>query len=317
MGTFSPNIWLDGFRDNKGWMMKLSDYFENHITLVDKSFLTLGYVDTESPYTLAYCDTKYHMAAALSNKNITALITRHDLADQVDENRGIVVSKEPRNLFYTLHNLLLKTSETYGMKVNASGYGSDCSIHPSAVISTNARIGRHVIISENVVIKGGTIIGDHCFIDAGAIIGAEGLLYCYDGSHPMRVAHAGGVIIGKYSSVLAGAVIVKSVHESFPTRIGDYSIIGVQTNIGHEAVIGNNCVFSSNCVVARRVSVGENAFVGPSSSIREHVKIGKNAKVRLGSVVVKDIEENKEVSGNFAIDHQKHLIEFTQRYRRK
>ena len=277
----------------------------------------MGYIDSKFPQTLAYCDTEHHMAAALSNPKISAIITRPDLADSADEKIGIALSNNPRNSFYTLHNLLQKIREAYGMKVKNPGYGENCSFHPSANISKNTSIGNHVTIGENVVIKSGAIIDDHCFIDSGAIIGAEGLLYYSEGDLPIRVNHVGGVVIGKHSSILAGAIIVKSVHESFLTRIGSHSIIGVQTNIGHEAVIGNNCVFSSNCVVARRVRIGDNAFIGPSSTIREHVKIGEHAKVRLGSVVVKDIKEKREVSGNFAFEHQKHLMEFIQKYRGK
>ena len=89
--------------------------------------------------------------------------------------------------------------------------------------------------------------------------------------------------------------------------IGDNSIIGISTNIGHEAQIANNCVFSSNCVVARRAKVNDHVWVGPSSVIREHVIIGKYAQIKLGSVVISNVDEAGEVSGNFALNHKKNL----------
>ena len=204
-------------------------------------------------------------------------------------------------------------SPDYGLKLEY-GTGRQCTIHPSAIVSPRSRIGNNVHIGANVVIKDEVSIGDNTFIDAGAIIGCEGLLYIMDEKRVVFIKHAGGVKIGNNVTILSQAVIAKSVHASFLTLIGDNSIIGISTNIGHEAQIGNNCVISSKCVIARRAKIGEGARIGPSATIREHVRIGPNAQVKLGSVVIEDVKANGSVSGAFALNHTTNL---RQHYRLK
>jgi UDP-3-O-[3-hydroxymyristoyl] glucosamine N-acyltransferase len=43
------------------------------------------------------------------------------------------------------------------------------------------------------------------------------------------------------------------------------------------------------------------------------IRIGKNSRVRLGSVVVNDLPEGSDVSGNFARSHQESLRNFLQK----
>jgi UDP-3-O-[3-hydroxymyristoyl] glucosamine N-acyltransferase len=37
------------------------------------------------------------------------------------------------------------------------------------------------------------------------------------------------------------------------------------------------------------------------------IRIGKNARVNIGSVVIKDVEENQSVYGNYAIEYSKFI----------
>jgi len=295
--------------------MNISDFFEENQIVMDGEFRTLGYVDSSISGTLAYGDTACHLKIASMNKNISCIITREDMANYVSGEKGFIFSIQPRNTFYKLHNRLMQ-SEGYGLQID-SGIGHNCVIHPSAIVSEKTKIGNNVTILENVVIKDGVTIGDNTFIDTGAVIGCDGLLYYFEGERPVFIRHAGGVSIGCNVTILSGAMIVKSVHESFLTVIGNNSIIGISTNIGHEARIGNNCVFSSNCVVARRAQIGNGVFLGPSSVIREHVRIEENAWVRLGSVVIQSVGSGESVSGNFAMNHQLNLRHFVNQQRKR
>lgn len=285
--------------------MKLSDYFENDMVSCDGEFAALGYIDSNVPGTLVYCDTVYYLKKATANPNITCVITTPDLAEEIEKIPGIVSSLEPRTTFYRLHNTIV-TRQT-PRALSKYGMGESCQIHPSAVISDKANIGNRVTIAENVTIKDEVDIGDDCFIDANAVIGAEGLLYYMENGMIIAIRHAGGVKIGERVTILSGAVIVKSVHGHMLTTIGDRSIIGVSTNIGHEAMVGNDCVISSNCVVARRAILEEGVKIGPSVTIREHVRVRRHAHIRLGSTVIEDVNEGQSISGDFAVDHMVNL----------
>jgi acyl-[acyl carrier protein]--UDP-N-acetylglucosamine O-acyltransferase len=286
-------------------IMRLSDFYHDESLVRDSNFSLLGYVDSSQKDTLAYCDQYSYVIRAMQNKNVSCVITTHELAEYLDNSKGLVLSSKPRNTFFKLHGKLVEKGLVW-LEIGY-GLGENCSFHPSAIISKRSKIGNNVIINENVVIKENVVIGDNTFIDAGAIIGCEGLLYIIEDDKHIFVRHAGGVKIGANVTILSNAVIARSINNSCLTEIGDYSIIGIAANIGHEARIGARCVISGNCVIARRVFINDNAWIGSSAVIREHVIIGKGAQVKAGSIVVKDVHDNQAVSGNFAIEHNKHL----------
>lgn len=282
--------------------MKLSSYFKANEIHADGDFSSLGYVDSSEKGTLAYCDTVYYLKKANANPNITCIITIKDIATRIEPQKGIVACDKPRISFYKLHNSMI--AKALPKVLPEYGRGRHCRIHPTAIISPRTKIGDHVTIAENVIIKDEVEISDYAFIDANTVIGSEGLLYFLESGEVHFIQHAGGVRIGHRVTILSGAVIVKSVHGSLLTNIGDHSIIGVSTNIGHEAQIGKNCVISSNCVIARRVKVSDDVRIGPSAVIREHVKLNENARVKLGSTVIEDVGVNQSVSGSFAVAHK-------------
>ncbi|MBW1793742.1 MAG: UDP-3-O-(3-hydroxymyristoyl)glucosamine N-acyltransferase [Deltaproteobacteria bacterium] len=292
------------------YSMKLSDFFQDSDILRDGEFHTLGYVDSNTKGTLSYCDTISYLQKANQNQNIGCIITKKQIADQVEPHKGVVLSPNPRNTFYVLHNSLLE-NKNYGLRLEYD-MGDKCTIHHSAVVSKRTRIGHNVTIAENVVIKDEVMIGDNTFVDAGVVIGCEGLLYVVEDGNLVFVRHVGGVKIGKNVTILSNAVIARSIHDHLLTTVGENTIIGVASNVGHEAKIGNNCAISSHCVIARRAKICDGAWVGPSSVIREHVMIGKFAQVKMGSIVVKDVKENQAVSGNFALDHKINLLHYAQ-----
>ena len=293
--------------------MKLSDYFIDSDIARDGEFDTLGFVDSAVGKTLVYCDNIRYLDKADNNTNVSSIITTSDLLSKISPSRAVLISVNPRNTFYKLHQLLLGKNQ-YGLKLEY-GIGKNCSVHPSAHVSPLTRIGNDVTISENVVIKDGVSIGDDTFIDAGVIIGCEGLLFMKEGEKITFIKHAGGVQVGKNVTLLSHATIVRSVHPGFLTVIGDNSIIGISSNIGHDAQIGKNCSISSSCVIARRAKLEDSVWVGPSSTIREHVNIGPNSQIKLGSVVIEDVKANESVSGNFALNHPMHLRNYVKKKR--
>lgn len=284
--------------------MKLSDFYGSERLIRDGVFSVLGYVDSMEKGTLVYCDMFSYFSTAIENECVSCIITTKELADEIKTSKGVLISPNPRTDFYVVHNKLVQDGLAV-MHIEA-GIGTHCSIHPTAIISKQSRIGNNVVIKENVVIKDNVIIGDNTFIDAGVVVGCEGLLYII-GEPNIFVKHAGGVKIGSHVTILSNAVIARSIHNTIFTEIGDHSIIGVSSTVGHEARLGTNCVVSGNCVIARRASLQNGVRIESSSVVREHVVIGKGSQVKAGSIVVKNVPENSAVSGNFAMEHNKHM----------
>lgn len=286
--------------------MKLSEFFERKDIVRDGEFAALENAGSYTEGTLAYCDTIHYFEMANENDNVTCMVTKQDYADRAKPQKGLVLAANPRNEFFKLHKYLLDRNMM--MPQIKFGIGKNCTIHPSAAVSERTQIGDNVIISQNAVVRDYVVIGDNTFIGVGSVIGSEGLLYITENGNHFHIKHRGGVKIGNNVTILSNAVIAKSIHSTVFTTIGDYSIIGILANVGHEAQIGDNCVISGNCVIARRAQIGGGAWIGSSCVVREYVKIGVDAQVMAGSVVINDVKANQSVSGNFAMDHQKHLL---------
>lgn len=304
--------WLASLKRNSaGWAVRfeansappmnkrLSNYFDPSEVKCDGTFEDLGHADSVVAGTLVYCDTVHYLEIASSNPCVSCILTTPDLAAQAPGGKGVAVSTNPRNAFYRLHE---------GLDPDSSQ--GETIIHPSAIVSSRARIGRGVVIAERVVIMDDVVVGDNSFIDAGAILGAEGLLYIREGGNNRRIRHRGAVFIGNHVTILANGVIARAIHPGQPTHIDDYSIVGIATTIGHEARVGRNCVISGNCVIARRACIGDRAWVGASAMVREYVHVGAGASVKAGSVVVEDVAEGAEVSGNFAVHHTRRMMQY-------
>ena len=290
----------------KDFVMKLSQFFKREDIVRDGEFVTLDNADSCTEGTLAYCDTIHYFETANENDNVTCMIVQQEYVDRVKPQKGLVLTVNPRNEFFKLHNYLLANNVM--MPQIKFGIGKNCTIHPSAVVSERTRIGNDVTIGENAVVRDYVVIGDNTFIGAGAVLGSEGLLHMVENANRFHIKHAGGVKIGSNVAILSNAVIVRAIHNTVFTTVGDHSIVGILADVGHEAQIGRNCVISGNCVIARRAQIKDGVWIGSSCVVREYVKIGAGAQVMAGSVVINDVQANQSVSGNFAMEHQKHLL---------
>jgi UDP-3-O-[3-hydroxymyristoyl] glucosamine N-acyltransferase len=125
----------------------------------------------------------------------------------------------------------------------------------------------------------------------------------------MLIKHAGGVQIGDGSLILAGAVIAKSLFPAF-TTIGKRCQIGIMANVGHGVLVEDDVVISGNSVIAGRTRLGRKVWVGASVSIAQGLKIGSEAQIKMGSVVINDVAAGQVVSGNFAVPHKASMRNF-------
>ena len=119
-------------------------------------------------------------------------------------------------------------------------------IHPTAIISSKAKIDEHVEIGPFCVI-GEVKIGAGSFI------------------HP-HVVIADGVEIGRDVEVFSGAFIGKE-----PKGAG---ALARKPTFEKKIKIGDSCSISPNAVIFYDVEIGSNTLLGDGASIREKCKIG-------------------------------------------
>mgnify|MGYP001005630920 CR=1 FL=1 len=101
--------------------------------------------------------------------------------------------------------------------------------------------------------------------------------------------------IAKNATIGDGSIISLDCLVSVNTYIGDHVFLNMRTVVGHDAVIKNYCSCLVNCIIAGNVVINEGVLLGSGCIIMEKKKIGKNAKISMGSAVYFDVEENAVV----------------------
>ena len=270
------------------------------------------YASSQLKNSVCFVLTEEFLKIANNNSNIVAIITTEKLADRVINEKGLAISDNPKSDFFNLHNDLLEQNLN-NMKIpheiDTSAFISD-----TVKIYGNVKIGKNVVIEDFAVINSNTIIGDNTYIAQNVVIGARGMHNTMVDGRFINVKDAGGVYIGDNCEILAGAIIQKSYFSEF-TKIGNDTKISVGVKVGHGCVIGERTLVAGSAQLAGYNIIGNDVWIGPSSVLAHGLKIGNDAKIKLGSVVVKDIKEEEEVSGNFAYKHTKRIRNFVREQR--
>ena len=68
---------------------------------------------------------------------------------------------------------------------------------------------------------------------------------------------------------------------------------------------------SGGVVIGGSTVIGDESFIGPGAIVKDGLRIGKRASIKLGAVVINNIDDSEEVSGNFAKRHSVTLREYS------
>jgi UDP-3-O-[3-hydroxymyristoyl] glucosamine N-acyltransferase len=288
-------------------LLNLKDFINERYIINDGFFETVGSAKaTTTKNILCYAMNMQYIKIANENPLISIVITLPSLKDKVT--KGLVVHDEPDILYGNIVNKLISLNYLEP-KIN---YFIDNSliIDKSSFISTKCFIGKNVVIGRNVIINDYTIIEDNCIIGDNVVLGCNGFYFKRNKSGELiKFLHAGGVHLHKNVEILTGSMIQRA-HDAEFTVINEGTKISVNVNIGHSTIIGKHNMITGNVQVAGRVKIGDCCWIGTSSTISDSVRIGNNVKIKIGSVVVKDVKDNEEVSGNFAYSHIRRIRNF-------
>lgn len=174
-------------------------------------------------------------------------------------------------------------------------------IHPSAIVSESASLGKNVkigpfsIVGPDVVLGDGVELKSHVVIEGRTTIGEGTIIYPFAsiGQIPQVLKYEDDnakVIIGKYNRIREYVTIQSGIN-SFGgiTKIGDNNLFMVGVHIAHDCILGNNIVLANYVSLAGHVHVGDNVVIGGLAAVHQFTRIGSYAMIGGVSAVVRDL----------------------------
>lgn len=109
-------------------------------------------------------------------------------------------------------------------------------------------------------------------------------------THPSAVVER-NVTVGEASQICMGALLASEA------KIGCGCIINTGTSVDHESSVGDFVHLAPQVVVAGRTTIGEGTFVGMNASIAPNIRVGRDAVIGAGAIVLRDVPERAKVLG--------------------
>jgi UDP-N-acetylglucosamine acyltransferase len=183
---------------------------------------------------------------------------------------------------------------------HASGENGEDMIHPTAVISPEAKLGTDVEVGPYVVIDKNVEVGDGCTIAAhahltghtrignntaihtGAVIGGAPQDLHYDGSESYTVI-GDNCVLREYVTIHRGS------DPGTTTSVGNGVMLMAFSHLGHNCVIEDGVVVANASLLAGHVEVGARAFISGMVAIHQFVRVGTMAMIGGKNGVAQDV----------------------------
>lgn len=185
-------------------------------------------------------------------------------------------------------------------------------IHPTAIISSKAELGRNVsigpysIIGDDVILHDDVQVASHCVIEGPSEFGRESVFFPFvsAGQAPQDLKFQGErswLRAGERNTFREFTTLQRGTEGGGNlTQIGSDNLFMVQAHIAHDCLIGSQTVFANGATLAGHVIVEDYATIGAYGGVHQFCRVGKYAFIGGYSVVVKDALPYARTVGNHA-----------------
>jgi UDP-3-O-[3-hydroxymyristoyl] glucosamine N-acyltransferase len=181
--------------------------------------------------------------------------------------------------------------------------GDNVILHPHVVIFRGVRIGDDFLAYSNVTVRENCEIGNNVILQDGVVIGADGFGFAKrnDGSY-YKITQSGKVIVEDEVEVQANSTIDRAAIGE--TRICKGAKIDNLVQVGHGSKVGVNTLLCAQVGLAGSTDVGNNVILTGQVGVAGHCRVGDSVIATAQSGIPSDVENGKMVSGYPAIDNR-------------
>lgn len=274
-----------------------------------------------------YHNPKYKEALAQSKAGLCIL--HPDQINSTPNGMGVLLTPTPYRLYAKIAGIFYKEKPIQQMGIHPTAFvsssakiGKECSIGAFVVIHDDVEIGDYCVIEANSVINQGVIIGHHCYVGAhvsishshignhvyiksGARIGQKGFGFDISEEGHFSIPQLGRVLIHDYVEIGANTTVDRGA--SGDTIIYRNVRIDNLVQIGHNVVVGDGSILVSQVGVSGSTKIGKNVIAAGQAGLTGHIQIGDNARILAKSAVIGNVKPDTVVMGYPAINHRDFL----------
>ena len=174
-------------------------------------------------------------------------------------------------------------------------------IHPTAIVSAQARLGENNIIGPHVVIEASVQMGNANTLLAGAVlkdgvkIGDNNTLHEYAviGGLPQDLgfdpATTSDVSIGNGNTLREYVTVHRASKQDATTRLGDENYLMTHVHLGHDCQLGNRVIIAPDAGLGGHVHVADRAFISGGVMVHQFVQIGTLSMIGGNAKITQDV----------------------------
>lgn len=225
---------------------------------------------------------------------------------EIEKRHAIFPVDSPRNYycrFFADNNITYFPKNDEMEIINGAYIAKEAVIGKNNRIFPGAYIGKEVVLGDNVYIGSGAKllgeihVGNNVVIRENAVLGADGLsTERDDDGRALTMPQFGGIIIEDNVQIGALTVIGRGAIDN--TIIKKGVKIDNSCYISHNVLIEEDAFVVGETIMFGSSSLGKQGYISGNATIRDGRRVGDRAKVGMGAVVTKDVENGSVVKGN-------------------
>ena len=174
-------------------------------------------------------------------------------------------------------------------------------IHPQAVISPEAKLGKDVevgafaVVGPHVEVGEGCVLHPHSVVQGPSKFGANNVFhpFCVIGGDPQDYTFRGehvelevgdGNIFREHVTISRGTAKGGGI-----TRLGHNNFFLSYSHVGHDCQIASNTLFVNGATLAGHVAVQDFVTIGAFSPVHQFCRLGRYAYIGACTVITQDV----------------------------
>ncbi len=173
-------------------------------------------------------------------------------------------------------------------------------IHPSAIIGKDVRMGDGNAIGPGCAIEDGVVLGSrnrlwmNVYVGPGTAIGDDNQIHmgAVVGHMPQDIGFTGALTfthIGNRNTIREYVTIHRGTKEGSATEIGDDCFFMANAHVAHNCQVGNKVILVNLASLTGYCEIGDGAFLSGMVGLHQFTRVGRLAMISALSAVNKDV----------------------------